>query len=231
MHSAVAAADDLAQEQLVMLSDGALALITIGYLGLLFAVARYGERHSGITSNPWIYTLTLGVYCTSWTFYGSIGRAAVSGYDFLAIHIGSGLALIFGGVTLRRIIEKKERYHLTSIADFIAVRYRHSQAIAALATAIGIVGIVPYIGLQLKSILGTFVLASESSGALSPQVTGLLMVVCLTVFIILFGVRKLDPTERHPGIMLALAAECLFKLLIFLAAGAFITHGLFDGID
>lgn len=233
---------------LTMFSVSALLAITLLYITVLLVIASAGERLIKLHKSPFVYSMALAVFCTSWTFYGSVGRAATIGYEFLSIHFGSTLAIIFGGLTLRKIIESKNCNRITSIADFISARYKRSQAIAALVTGICVIGMVPYIGLQLKAILTTFALAtadystgmvfSEEVVAQAQQLDsesatwiGLLFVVILTMFTILFGVRKLDPTERHPGIMLALAAECLFKLLMFLAAGAFIAYGLFDGID
>jgi len=218
-----------------MFSVATLITITLIYIALLFAVALAGERLTKLHTSPVIYSLTLAVFCTSWTFYGSVGKAATSGYEFLAVYLGATLALVFGGITLKRIIDSKNSYRITSIADFIAARYKRSQTIAALVTVICLVGIVPYIGLQLKAILSTFTLSTtvavEGPTSLGPAWVGLLFVLLLTGFTILFGVRKLDPTERHPGIMLALAAECLFKLLVLLAVGLYITYGLFNGFD
>ncbi len=211
-----------------------LITITLIYIALLFGIALVGERATRLHTHPMVYSLTLAVFCTSWTFYGSVGKAATSGYEFLGVYLGATLALVFGGITLRKIIDRKNHYHFTSIADFIAARYKRSQSLAALVTVICLLGIVPYIGLQLKSILTTFSLATDShnqAALASDTWIGLLFILLLTAFIILFGVRKLDPTERHPGIMLALAAECLFKLLMLLAAGVFITYGIFDGFD
>ena len=216
------------------MSVSTLLFATLGYMGLLFLIAYIGEKYQSIKTSPLVYSLSLAVFCTTWTFYGSIGRAATSGYDFLTVHIGSCMALVFGLPLLRRIIQTKNSYKITSLADFIAARYKRSQVLGTLVTVICILGILPYIGLQLKSIVATFTLAIESTttpvDGSTELAIGLLFVALLSAFTVLFGVRRLDPTEQHPGIMLALAAECLFKLLIFLAAGLFIVYGLFDGI-
>lgn len=218
-----------------MFSVTTLIITTIIYIATLFAIASVGERLTKFHANPIIYSLTLAVFCTSWTFYGSVGKAATSGYEFLAVYLGATLALVFGGITLKRIIDSKNNYRITSIADFIAARYKRSQTLAALVTAICLLGIVPYIGLQLKAILTTFTLSTTGAvvqqSPLGPAWIGLLFVLLLSGFTILFGVRKLDPTERHPGIMFALAAECLFKLIVLLAVGLYITYGLFNGFD
>ena len=217
-----------------MFSATALFTITLGYLALLFVVAAIGDRWKRTHNSGVIYGLALAVYCTSWTFYGSVGRAATSGYEFLTIHMGSCLAIIFGGITLKKIIEVKNNFRLTTIADLVSARYKRSQAIAALVTIICILGIVPYIALQLKSIITTFTLASVTSGSdhagSNQGLIGMMFVIVLSSFTILFGVRRLDPTERHPGIIFALAVECVFKLLVLLAAGLFVSYGLFDGI-
>ncbi len=218
-----------------MFSAANLIIITLCYASLLYLLARCGERYKLFQSSPLIYTFSLAVYCTSWTFYGSVGSAASSGFSYLTIYLGPTLALIFGGTTLKRMAAVKSHYHVTSIADLLSVRYKHSQLIAAAVTIISLIGVLPYIGLQFKSMLSSFSLATlgESSVSNSSEMinSGLFFVALLSFFTIIFGVQRLIPSERHPGMMLVIAVECLFKLLVILAVGFYISYGLFDGVE
>lgn len=208
-------------------------LLAAGYLALLFAIARFGDRRADqgrsiISAN--VYGLSLAVYCTSWTFFGSVGRAASGGMGFLTIYLGPTLMLLMVPVILKMIrISKLER--LTSIADFIAARYGKRQSLAGLVTVIAVIGIVPYIALQLKAIASSLnVLFPEEGGlTLLGLDTTALIAVALAVFTILFGTRHLDATERHEGMVAAIAFESIIKLLAFLAVGVFVTYVLFDG--
>ncbi len=218
------------------------------YMGLLFAVALWGERRAKTgrdpANHPLVYSLSLAVYCTAWTYYGSVGKAASSGFLFLAIYLGPTLAILFWWQLLRRLVRIKSLYHITSLADFISLRYGKSQALAALATLLVLAGITPYIALQIKAIVSTFNLLAVYNirledglaihsyreqlswvmGRIGPLVTALLI-----VFTIVFGARRLDPTERHQGMVLAVSAECLVKLLAFLTVGVFVTWFLHQG--
>lgn len=207
------------------------------YVGLLLVIALWGERRSlgteRFTRNGLIYTLSIAVYCTSWTFYGSVGKAATSGILFLTIYLGPALCIIFWWTVLRKLVRIKNKYRITSIADFISSRYNKSQLLAAITTVIALVGIVPYIALQLKAVISTFNMISisgdsEVSSWIHSNI-GPLTVILMIGFTILFGVRRLDPTERHQGMMLALASECVIKLVAFMAAGVFVTYFMFDG--
>jgi len=218
-----------------------LTVITVSclYIGFLFLIALWVEKKASkginIGNHPLIYSLSLAVYCTSWTFYGSVGKAATSGMLFLAIYLGPTLAIILWWTMIRKIIRVKNTYRITSIADFISARYNKSQGIAALATIIALAGIVPYVALQLKAIISTFeIITTPLSTKIVPGSSlyvGLLIVALMTIFTIMFGVRRLDPTERHQGMVVALAAECLVKLVAFLASGIFVTYFLFNGFD
>ncbi|EAR60955.1 sodium:solute symporter family protein [Neptuniibacter caesariensis] len=205
------------------------------YMGLLFAIAQVVERRIKTSSevnagNPVIYALSLAVYHTSWTFYGSVGFAASSGLLFLGVYGGALIGICLWWVTLRRMVQAKETFRITSIADFISTRYNRSQKIAAMVTIIALVGILPYISLQLKAIIDSFELITNSprSGA-SHELSGWVVTLFMIGFTIIFGVRRLDPTERHQGMIAALVAECLVKLVAFLAVGFFVTYTLFDG--
>jgi hypothetical protein len=218
----------------MLLSGWFIALLATAYLAVLFAVARYGDARADagksiISAN--VYALSLAVYCTSWTFYGSVGRATSSGLSFLTIYLGPTLMLLFSGVILKMIrISKVHR--ITSIADFIASRYGKSQLLAGLVTVIAVIGVVPYIALQLKAVAASVdVLFASAETAALPwwQDSTLLIAAVLALFTIWFGTRHLDATERHEGMVAAIAFESVVKLLAFLAVGLFVTYGVFAG--
>jgi hypothetical protein len=219
-----------------MLSPGLILFISAAYMGLLFAVARFGDARADagrsiISAN--VYALSLAVYCTSWTFYGSVGRATSGGLSFLTIYIGPTLMLLFVGVIVKMVrISKTQR--ITSIADFIASRYGKSQLLAGLVTVIAVVGVVPYIALQLKAVSASLeVLLGESGTGILPSMfdSTLLIAALLALFTILFGTRHLDATERHEGMVAAVAFESVVKLVAFLAVGLFVTYGMFGGFS
>jgi len=209
-----------------------VALVAAAYLGLLFAVARYGDaraeaRRSLLSAN--VYALSLAVYCTSWTFFGSVGRATSGGLSFLTIYLGPTLMLLCVGV-IAKMIRISKAQHITSIADFIAARYGKSQFLAGLVTVIAVVGVVPYIALQLKAVAASFDLlfARPENPAWWADST-LFVAAVLALFSILFGTRHLDATERHEGLVAAVAFESVVKLAAFIAVGLFVTYGLFAG--
>ena len=222
-----------------MYSPFAVALTVCLYVAALFGVALWGERsrrvQNALIRSGSVYALSLAVYCTSWTYYGSVGKAATSGVLFLTIYLGPTLGVFFFWILLRRLIRAKNRFRITSIADFIAARYGKSQVLAAVATLIALIGTVPYISLQLKAVVSSFRLITTAGGHELPSwldtAVGPAAVVLMFAFTVLFGVRHLDPTERHRGMMMALAAECLVKLGAFLACGVFVTFFLFDGFS
>lgn len=218
-----------------MFSAAALISMILSYVGVLFLVALWTEKKlaGGFNpaANPWVYALSLAVYCTSWTFFGSVGLAATSGLKFLIIYIGPTLSILFWWILLRRLVRIKSAFHVANIADFISARYDKSKALALLGTLVSLIGVTPYIALQLKSIFSTFDLLTRQ-GSDSPWLASHLDVIVLGLmifFTIMFGVRRLDPTERHEGMVMALALECLVKLLAFVAVGVFVTWFLFDG--
>ena len=179
-------------------------------------------------SNPYVYALSMAVYCTAWTYYGSVGRAAQHGLEFVVIYLGPTLLAPVWWLVLRKIIRICRQQRLTSIADFISARYGKSAALGALVTGVCVLGIVPYIALQIKAIASSFV-TMTGSGAGAAATTALYTTGALAVFTILFGVRSVEATERHEGIVLAVAVESLLKLVAFLAVGVYVTFGLFDG--
>ena len=219
------------------MSAGLVLLLSAGYMGLLFAVARFGDARADAGRSiitPNVYALSLAVYCTSWTFYGSVGRATSGGLSFLTIYIGPTLMLLFGGA-IHKMIRISKTQRITSIADFIASRYGKSQLLAGLVTVIAVIGVVPYIALQLKAVAASLdVLLHGSGGGLlqEPMVDSTLVIAALlALFTILFGTRHLDATERHEGMVAAIAFESVVKLVAFLAVGLFVTYGMFGGLS
>ena len=217
-----------------MMNSWTLFAISTGYVAILFAIAYLGDRRARIVGpparKPWVYSLALCVYCTSWTFYGAVGRAASSGWDFLPIYLGPALVFLFGGPLLRRVIRISKRHNITSIADFIGARYGRHQPIAMLVTAIAVVGVLPYIALQLKAISFGFEVPVVASGGVPHLVNSLLIALLLAAFAILFGTRDLVSTENHHGMVLAIAFESLVKLAAFLAVGLYVVYGLRNGM-
>lgn len=219
-----------------MFSPSTVLITIIAYVAVLFLAAYWVERGSAlgrrIAESPVVYSLALGVYCTTWTFYGSVGNCATGGIAFLGVYLGPTLCLVFWWILLRKLVRIKSKYRITSIADFISARYGKSHGIAALATLLALVGSTPYIALQLKAVGDTFSILTATATTSSSWIqgnVGPIFVALMVTFTILFGARRLDPTERHEGIMLALAIECVVKLIAFLAAGIFVTYVLFDG--
>jgi Na+/proline symporter/nitrogen-specific signal transduction histidine kinase len=207
------------------------------YLLALFAVAAWADRRAAagrsVIGNAWVYALSIGVYCSAWTYFGSVGRAAASGVGFLPIYLGPTLVMILAWTVLRKMIRIARRWRITSIADFIASRYGKSRALAALVTLIALVGVVPYVALQLKAVASGYALltagpAASATGAWWADST-LYIALLLAGFTIAFGTRHLDTTERHEGLVAAIALESLVKLAAFVAVGVFVTWGLFDG--
>src|SRR5258706_7558156 len=220
-----------------MLPGWAVIAVALGYIGLLFVIASYGDRvrHLQTRSRLLIYPLSLAIYCTSWTFFGSVGLASRTGYDFLAIYVGPVLMIALASPLLVRIVRLAKSQNITSIADFIAARYGKHQGVAALVALIAIVGTVPYIALQLKAV------SSSLATMLGPLATGpgiiqpvfgdiaLLVALAMASFAMLVGTRHIDATEHQHGLILAIAAESLIKLVAFLAVGIFVTFAMFDG--
>ncbi|NOI66258.1 PAS domain-containing hybrid sensor histidine kinase/response regulator [Vibrio sp. 99-8-1] len=203
--------------------------VTLTYLGILFLIAWYGDRQTKWLSNwrPWIYSLSIAVYCTSWTFYGTVGQASSNPWSFLPIYIAPIIVFAFGWRILARLILIAKREHITSIADFIAARYGKSQGLAVTVTLIAVVGILPYIALQLRGItMGLDILAPDLNSQLGYQDSHIswFVVGALAVFTMLFGTRHIDNTEHHRGMMMAVAFESIVKLMAFLVVGLFIVY-------
>jgi len=228
-----------------MISIELVAILSLLYFALLFGVAYYADRRralgQSLISNANIYSLSLAVYCTSWTFYGSVGRAATSGLDFLAIYLGPTLMAFSWWFLLRKIVRCSKEQNIVSIADFISSRYGKSAFLGAVVTVFAVIGIMPYIALQLKAISQTFDIltlspeaihqgSTHSLQSLSGTIdTAFVVAFLLGLFGVLFGARHLDASERHEGLVAAIAVESLVKIVTFVAVGIFVTYGMFDG--
>ncbi|TVR83787.1 MAG: histidine kinase [Rhodospirillales bacterium] len=218
-----------------------LILTSLAYLSLLFAIAYWADRRAdagrSVIANPYIYALSIAVYCTAWTFYGSVGRAATSGLGFLPVYIGPTLMFVLGWIVLLKMIRISKMHRITTIADFISSRYGKSHLLGGLVTIIAVIGIIPYIALQLKAVSTSFnvllhypdVTAEGPTGFAVVGDTALWVAVLMAVFSILFGTRHIDATEHHEGMVAAIAFESVVKLVAFLSVGLFVTFGLFDG--
>src|SRR3954453_21439277 len=221
-----------------MLHDWGVIAAAFGYIGFLFLVASYGDRLSPTQrgrASGLIYPLSLAIYCTSWTFFGSVGFATRTSVDFLAIYIGPILMIGLGTPLLRRVIQLAKSQNITSIADFIGARYGKSQAVAAMVALIAIIGSVPYIAMQLKAVASSLetILGEDEAFSHIPIVGDIALTVTLTMaaFAMLFGKRQADATEHQHGLMLAVATESIVKLVAFLAAGAFVTFWMFSPVE
>jgi PAS domain S-box-containing protein len=214
-----------------LFSPWTLLFTLLSYLLLLFSVAYFAERKElqgkSLVSNPYVYSLSLAVYCTSWTFYGSVGKAANAGLSFLTIYIGPTLMAALWWIVLRKIVLISKENRITTISDFISSRYGKSLGLSALVTVVAVIGITPYLGLQLKAITTTFFLLSGRPE--SSHYPGWFISLLLGVFAIIFGARRLDASERHGGLVFAVAFESAIKLVAFLSVGIFVTYGLFNG--
>lgn len=198
--------------------------VLVLYMGLMLLLARWAEKGveagRAVTARPLVYALSLATYCTSWTYYGSVGKAVASGPLFLTIYIGPTICAALWWVLLRKLTRIKTSFHVTSIADLLAARYGKSHRVAALATAMAFVGSVPYVALQIKSVTSTFSMLAGDDAELFGLV-GPLVVALMIVYAIVLGVRRMDPTDRHPGMVATVTAEAVLKLAAMLAVGAF----------
>lgn len=225
-----------------MLEAPVVIAVSLFYLGLLFAVAWWGDKRAdqkrSLIANPTIYALSMAVYCTTWTFYGSVGRAAVSGIGFLPVYLGPTLVMALGWFLLLKMIRVVKANRITSIADFISSRYGKSHLLGGLVTIIAVLGIIPYIALQLKAVSSSVSLLLSYPEIVMPSHSATMSVAAdisfyialiLAAFTIVFGTRHLDATERHEGMVAAIALESGVKLVAFLAVGVYVTYGMYDG--
>ncbi|HZZ92682.1 MAG TPA: sensor histidine kinase [Usitatibacter sp.] len=225
-----------------MLQSWLVILLSFGYIGLLFAIAWHADQRAGgarsLISHPMVYSLSLAVYATAWTFYGSVGRAAHDGVGFLPIYIGPTLMVLLGWFVLRKMIRVAKVARITSLADFVASRYGKSALVGALVTVIAVIGILPYISLQLKAVASSFQILLQYPEVVVPQkaaslpfldVTAFYVAMFMALFAIAFGTRHLDVGERHEGLVAAIAFESLVKLVAFVAVGVYVTFVLYAG--
>jgi PAS domain S-box-containing protein len=210
-----------------MLSGWLLSASAIAYLGFLFAIAFYGERRSIYPNwkrlRPYIYGLALGVYCTSWTFYGAVGTAVREGWGYLPIYVGPTLVYLLALPFLERLVEVGRAYKVGSIGDFIASRFGKSRSLAVLVTLIAFTAAIPYLALQYKAVAAS--IAALTTAGAGPAVwyrdSALEVALLMALFAVLFGARRVDTTEHHEGLMLAIAFESLLKVMAFVAVGLY----------
>jgi len=214
-----------------VLETWVVIVIAFAYLALLFAIAYYADQRAdagrSVINSPYIYSLSLAVYATAWTFYGSVGRAAENGVGFLPIYIGPTLMIALWWVVMRKILRISKQNRITSLADFVASRYGKSALLGGVVTVIAVIGILPYISLQLKAVSASFTTVAGAVPGLGD--TALWVALILAAFTILFGTRHIDTAEHHEGMVAAVAFESLVKLLAFVAVGAWVTWGLYRG--
>jgi Na+/proline symporter len=207
-----------------MIGGWAVVLSALVYLCFLFAIAHWGDHSGGRLmrgrARGTIYALALAVYCTSWTFFGSVGLASRSGLDFLTIYIGPILVIGLAHPLVERVVRIAKAQNITSIADFVAARYGKSERVAAIVCIIAVVGAIPYIALQLKAVsasLNVFLSVAEGDGIgrVAPVIGDLALVVALVLagFAVAFGTRHTDATEHQDGLVLAIALESVVKLI------------------
>src|ERR1700733_12741318 len=210
-----------------MPSDWLLVALALAYLGCLFGIAFYGDKHAFYASHPrlrpYIYALALGVYCTSWTFFGAVGTAVRDGWAYLPIYLGPAMVFLFGLPFMERLVEIGRLHKVSSIADFIASRFGKSRALAVLVTVIAVSAAIPYIALQYKAVVASIAALTTVAAVHVPWYRDIALAVALllALFAVLFGARRVDATDHREGLMLAIAFESLLKLLAFVAVGVF----------
>lgn len=217
-----------------MIGPNTALIVMILYLLLLFGIAQYAVRRrlagKSIVSNPYVYALSICVYVTAWTFYGSIGRAASTGLEFLPIYLGPSLAMLLGWVLIRKMIRISKEFRLTSLSDFISFRYGRSYAIGAMVALFSLVMITPYVALQLIAISTSLqILGGPAVFIGMDGLRRLAVAALLGIFAVIFGARHLDPMEHHEGLIAVMAFESVVKLVAFLLAGIYVTYGIFGG--
>ena len=223
-----------------MLQPWLLLLCSLLYIGVLFAIAWYGDKrirqNRPLPHRAIIYSLSLAVYCTSWTYYGAVGKAATSGWEFFSIYLGPILVFVFDYPFLKKVAAICREQNITTIADFISSRYGKSGTLAVIVTIIAIFGTMPYIALQLKAVALSYeVLAHDGvligANQFEPQSlledTAFIVAALMAVFTILFGARYVNASEHHEGIILAIAFESVVKLIALLCVCLFAIYGVF----
>jgi len=219
-----------------MISSNVVILVALAYVAILFGVAALADRqvargHFGWLKSPFVYTLSLSVYCTGWTFYGAVGSAVRNGLEFAAIYLGPTLLFIGWFWLLRKLVRVGQTQRITSIADMLSSRYGKSSSLAVIVTILAVVSSTPYIALQLQSLTISYVslTTTETAPTQSPAYISFWFAVGLAGFTILFGTRNVDVNERHHGVVTAIALEAIVKLTALLAVGLFVVFWLSDG--
>lgn len=216
-----------------------LVAVCVAYVIMLFLVAFAAERSAiqgrvGWLRLPLVYTLSLSIYCTAWTFYGAVGNAARSGLEYLTIYLGPSLVMIGWWWVLRKLVRIGRSQRITSIADLVSSRFGKSNLLAICVTILAVIGTTPYIALQLQSVTLSFEVFAEAANPGQPQdqgITALYLAMGLALFTVIFGTRNLDANERHHGVVMAIAVEAVVKLLALMAVGAFVVWGVADGVQ
>jgi Na+/proline symporter/signal transduction histidine kinase/CheY-like chemotaxis protein len=213
-----------------MFSNWLLVSVSIGYIGLLFLIAYLGGKYRNQLKpkqQTIIYALSLGVYCTSWGFLGTTAQAANHSFTYISVYLAPILLFVFAWPFIQRIIKTSLQLKITSIADLLSARFGKSQYLAVIITLVVLIGTMPYIALQLKAIIYSYQILQETPDLPLWQL-GLIVSIILAVFTIIFGIRTIDITERHPGVMIAIAFESLVKLIAFLVVGLFVCFVIYD---
>lgn len=213
-----------------MFANWLLVSVSIGYIGLLFLIAHLGGKYRNklkTKQQQIIYALSLGVYCTSWGFLGTSAQAANHSYTYISVYLAPVLLFVFAWPFIQRIIKTSLQLKITSIADLLSARFGKSQSLAVIITIVVLIGTMPYIALQLKAIIYSYQILQETQHLPIWQL-GLIVSIILAVFTIIFGIRTIDITERHPGVMIAIAFESLVKLIAFLIVGFFVSFIIYD---
>ncbi len=226
-----------------MFQGWVLVIISLFYMAILFSIAWWGDtkaKRSKARLNsrrPFVYSLALAVYCTSWSFYGTVGQATHSSWTYVSIFLGPIIMYLLFSSLIRKIIRVSKKQNITSIADFIASRYGKTQGLAVLVTLIALVGTLPYIAIQLKAVSMSYNVITSYPAPLTDSAlniysdTAFYVAIMMAVFAIIFGTRHIDATEHHEGLVLAIAFESIVKLVAFMAVGAYITYSMFNGFN
>ena len=225
------------------MSFSLIIVLSIGYIALLFVLAYVTSKHKTgqklFANSSTIYALSLGVYCTAWTFYGSVGQASQTGLGFLGVYLGPTLIAPLWYFILSKIIRISRHLRITSIADFISSRYGKNTTLGLLVSDICVLIVIPYISIQLKAIEFSVSLLHSGNpynlnlgtNKVFYQDPALLYTIAFALFAILFGTRKMDPSEKHPGVVNVIAIESIIKLIAFIIGGIAIVYFVFDGLE
>ncbi len=217
------------------MTSNALFAVSLAYVAFLFLVAFAADKAARAGRGTWlrapiVYTLSLSIYCTAWTFYGAVGLAARTGLEFVTIYLGPTLVMVGWWWVLRKLVRIGRAQRITSVADLISARYGKSNRLGVIVTVLAVIGTTPYIALQLQSVtLSLAVFAPDAQPGGGTHVTALWVAVVLAVFTVIFGTRAADVNERHHGVVMAIAVEAVVKLVALMAVGAFVVWGVAGG--